>query len=352
MTELLAFIIGISASTAVIPVVIRLYKKFGWLDDPDQSTHEKLTHHQPIPRGGGIPIFIAFAIGSLLLLQFDKYLIAILISSFLLTATGILDDIFNLHPYLRLAVGLAAGLIVVGSGIGIAFITNPFGPGVIELSQPQIALEFLGKTRTIWILADIFALAFILWNMNIVNWSKGVDGQLPAFIAVAFIFIGLLSETFSADPTEFNNALMSFILAGSYLGLLIFNWYPQKIMPGYGAGSLAGFFLSVLAIISGAKLATTLMVLAIPTADALYTIFRRLIQKKSPIWGDRGHLHHLLLDRFGWGRRRIALFYAFTSIIMGSLALVLDTTGKMLALLFSFLLVIGLQIWAKIDFNT
>jgi UDP-GlcNAc:undecaprenyl-phosphate GlcNAc-1-phosphate transferase len=260
-----------------------------------------------------------------------------------------LDDIFNIHPYWRLAVGIIAGLIVVGSGIGIAFVTNPLGPGVIELNQPQIAFKLFGELHTIWIIADIFALIFILWNMNIVNWSKGVDGQLPAFITIAFIFIGLLSDSFSADPTEFNNALMSFLLAGSFAGLLIYNWYPQKIMPGYGAGSLAGFFLSVLAIISGAKLATTLMVLAIPTADAIYTIVRRLLTGKSPIWGDRGHLHHQLLDNLGWGRRRISIFYAGASLVMGALALSLNTTGKLITLVISFSLVFAFHIYTTIS---
>ena len=351
MTEFLAFLAGLLCAVISIPAVIKLYTKNNWLDNPATSPHIKKTHHRPIPRGGGIPIFISFLIGSFLFLQFDKYLIAILVASLILTLTGILDDIYNLHPKVRLVIGVVAGLIVVGSGIGIAFVTNPFGPGVILLNQPQIALNLLGKTRTIWILADLFALIFILWNMNIVNWSKGVDGQLPAFIAVAFIFIGLLNDSFSADPTSFNNALMSFMLAGAYIGLLIFNWYPQKIMPGYGAGSLAGFFLSVLAILSGAKVATTLMVLAIPTADAIFTIIRRIASGKSPIWGDRGHLHHRLLDQYGWGRRRIAVFYAGTSLVMGCLSLWLNTTGKIIALIISTGLVFLFHFWAKISYK-
>ncbi len=351
MLELFAFILGLAISAGIIPIVIYIYSKNNWVDDPQKKSHIKKTHHQPIPRGGGIPIFVSFLIGSLLLLQIDKYLIAIIIAALLLTTIGIFDDIFNLHPYWRLMVGVTAGLIIVGSGIGIAFITNPFASGVIDLSQPQITFKLFGSLHTIWIIADIFALIFILWNMNIVNWSKGVDGQLPAFITIAFIFIGLLSDSFSADPTEFNNALMSFLLAGSFAGLLIFNWYPQKIMPGYGAGSLAGFFLSVLAIISGAKLATTLMVLAVPTADAIFTIVRRLSQGKSPIWGDRGHLHHQLLDNLGWGRRRISLFYSVTSLIMGVLALWLNTTGKLITLLVCFSLVFTLQIYSTISIN-
>jgi UDP-GlcNAc:undecaprenyl-phosphate GlcNAc-1-phosphate transferase len=345
----LIFFIGLIISCLITPLVIYLYRQQNWLDDPNKNRHIKKTHQTPTPRGGGIPIFISFLIGSLLFLQIDKYLIALTIAALFLTIVGVLDDILDLHPYIRLIAGLAAGLIVVGSGIGIAFVSNPFGPGVIHLNEPTIILNLFNQTRTIWVIADIFALFFILWNMNIVNWSKGVDGQLPAFSVVAFIVIGLIGRNFfSADPTEFNNALMSFLLAGAFTGLLIFNWYPQKIMPGYGGGSLAGFFLAVLAILSGAKIATTLMVLAIPTADALYTIARRIISKKSPIWGDRGHLHHQLLDTFGWSRQKVAIFYALSSLVLGILALNFSTLGKIIALVFSFLLVFIIQTWSRI----
>jgi UDP-GlcNAc:undecaprenyl-phosphate/decaprenyl-phosphate GlcNAc-1-phosphate transferase len=345
---LLIFIFGLITSLVISRLVISFYNNKNWLDDPKNETHVKKTHTTPVPRGGGIPIFISFLLGAVIFLQIDKYLIAIILAALLLAIIGVLDDIFDIHPYYRLLAGLLAGLIVVGAGLGIVFVSNPFGPGVIHLNQPALNFELFNKTRSIWIIADLFALVFIVWNMNIVNWSKGVDGQLPAFALVAFIFIGLLSGNFSADPTEFNNALMSFLLAGSFAGLLIFNWYPQKMMPGYGGGSLAGFFISVLAILSGAKVATSLMVLAVPTADAIYTIFRRIINKKSPIWGDRGHLHHQLLDVFKWGRRKVAIFYAATSTVMGLLALTLNTQGKIVALLLCFCLVFMIHFWAKI----
>lgn len=349
MIDFFAPLLSFIVSLAVIPLVISFYKQKGWLDDPKKESHVKQTHRHPVPRGGGIPIIVSFVVCSLLFLTVDSYLLAIIAAALILAVVGVVDDIYNIHPYWRLAVGLAAGLIVVGSGIGIAYISHPLQEGVIHLDSVKLNINLLGRTRQIWIIADMFALIFILWNMNIVNWSKGLDGQLPAFVMIAFIFIGLLSSGFSADPTEFNNTVLSFILAGSFAGLLVYNWYPQKIMPGYGAGSLAGFFLSVLAILSGAKVATTLMVLAIPTADAVYTIIRRISSGRSPIWGDRGHLHHLLLDRLGWGRRRVAAFYALTSLVMGILSLYLNTTGKIAALGISFLLVFFFQIWAKIQ---
>lgn len=337
---LLAFLIA--------PLVIKIYQKNNWLDDPEKDRHAKKTHQKAVPRGGGLVIFLAILLSSLIFLEFDKYLIFIMLGAFLLTLIGFLDDIYNLHPNIRLITGLIAALLVVGSGIGIAYISNPFSPEAIHLDQPQIPLFLFGKTRTIWVLSDFFAVIFILWNMNIINWSKGVDGQLPSFVAVAFFFIALVSLQFFDDPAEFNTTILSFIACGAYLGLLYWNWYPQKIMPGYGAGSLAGYFLSVLAILSGAKLATTLLVLSIPTADGIFTIVRRLLAGKSPIWGDRGHLHHKLLDQLGWGKRRISLFYAGYSMFMGLLSLLLNTQGKLIMIILTIILIFLLQINFKL----
>jgi len=348
---MLGFLFSFIIATLITPLLIKFYTSRGWVDDPAKQSHVKVTHHRPVPRGGGIVIFLAVLIPALLLLQIDKYLAGILLASLLLTIVGFFDDVRDLHPLLRLLTGSIAGLIVVSVGIGIAYITNPFGPGVLHLNQPQLAFELLGKTRTIWLLADLFAFLFILWNMNIVNWSKGVDGQLPGYVAIGAVVIGLLSSRFADDPTTFNTAHLSFMVAGAFAGFLVWNFYPQKIMPGYGAGSLAGFFLSVLAILSGAKVATTLMILAIPTADAIFTILRRLKAGKSPIWGDRGHLHHKLMDVLGWGKRRVAIFYWLTSLSLGMLSLYLNTTGKIITVGLVMALVFGFLIWAKLKTN-
>lgn len=331
------------------PAVIWLYRRNNWLDDPGTNRHAKKTHTQAVPRGGGLVIFGATLVGALIFLNFDKYLIGILLGALILTIVGVIDDIYDIHPLWRLLAGTAAALCVIGSGIGIAYLSNPFGAGVIHLNQPQLVFDLWGKTRTIWILSDLLALIFILWNMNIVNWSKGVDGQMPGFVSIALVFVGILSYRFIDDPTQFNTAYLSFIVAGAFAGLLFWNFYPQKIMPGYGAGSLAGYFLSVLAILSGAKLATTLMVLAIPTADAIFTILRRLIAGKSPLWGDRGHLHHKLLDVYGWGRRRIAVFYWLTSLGLGLLSLYLNTSGKIITMVIVTLTVFAFLIWTKLN---
>jgi len=351
-TPILATILSFIVAVSITPLIIAWYRKNKWLDDPTQGLHAKKVHSQALPRGGGLIIFAAVIIATLFFLPLTPQLIGILAGATLLMGVGFLDDVYDVHPFIRLLVGLLAALIVVGSGIGIAYVSNPISPGVIHLDQPQIQTWLFGKELTILIVADLFAVFFILWNMNIVNWSKGVDGQMPGFVSIALLFIGFLSTKFLGDPTQFNVLTLSWIVAGAFAGFLVWNMYPQKIMAGYGAGSLAGYFLAVLAILSGAKVATSLMVLAIPTADAIFTITRRLIAGKSPWWGDRGHLHHKLMDVLGWSKSQIALFYWITSLIMGLGSLFLSTPGKIITIGVCTLLVFAFLVWAKLVAHT
>ncbi len=344
LTGLVSLVLASLIGTLVTPLIVKLYMKQKWLDDPN-TKHVKKVHDRPLPRGGGLVIGAALFATIPLFIPLNAQVIAILLACALLVAVGTLDDIFDIHPFWRLGAGLVAGLLVVLNGIGTDFVSNPFGPGVLWLNQWQLQLGSF--TFTTSLLPSLLAIIFIIWNMNIVNWSKGVDGQMPGFVAISALFIGLLSLRFAPDPSQWSVFTLSCIVAGAFVGFLIWNWYPQKIMAGYGAGSLAGFLLSVLAILSGAKVATALMVLAIPTADAIFTVTRRLWAGKSPWWGDRGHLHHKLMDVLGWGRRRVAVFYWLTSLGMGVLSLMLDTTGKIVMIAVCMGLVFSFLIWAK-----
>jgi len=339
------FLITALLSGLTAPLVIRWYKKNNWLDDPEKLPHAKKTHHKPVPSGGGIVVFLGILISSILFLNLDQYLINILIGATILMIVGTIDDIWDINPFIRMGTGLLAAILVVQSGIGIEYVSNPFKEGVLFI--PQIPFINQPAMNNLLSLSGIGTLFFILWNMNILNWAKGVDGQLPGFVSISAIFIGLLSFRFIDDPTTFNTAYLSFIVGGAFFGLLLWNWYPQKMMPGYGAGSLAGFFLSILAILSGAKLATTLMVIALPTADGIFTISRRILAGKSPFWGDRGHLHHKLMDLLGWGKRRIAIFYWLVSLFLGVLSLFLNTTGKIITFFATLAFVFSFLIWAK-----
>jgi len=181
---------------------------------------------------------------------------------------------------------------------------------------------------------------------NIVNWSKGLDGQMPGFVAIAAVFMGLFSLRFSSDITQWEVTSLAAITAGAYAGFLLFNFFPQKIMPGYGGGTLAGFLLAILAILSGAKVAAMILILAIPTTDAIVSIIRRVYQGKSPVWGDRGHLHHHLLDS-GWSRPQIALFYWAATFVLGLLSLKLNSAQKIFTIALAALITSGILLWLK-----
>ncbi len=351
MNQIFAFATSFFLATVFTPLIIMLYTKRGWLDDPRKSSHPKVIHTKPIPRGGGLVIFFAILVAAFAFLPMDKHIIGILLSAGCITLLGFLDDIKDLNPYLRLPLLFAAALVVVGAGVGIAYVSNPFGTGVIHLDQPRLTLDLFGKTRSIWILADIFALAWIVWNMTIVNWSKGVDGQMPGFVGIASLVIAALSLRFSNDPAQLYVTTLALIVSGAFFGFLLWNMYPQKIMAGYGAGTLAGFFLAVLSLLSGAKLATALLVLAIPTIDAVFVITRRILRGKSPLWGDRGHLHHRLMD-LGWGKRRIAVFYWLSTAVLGLAALQLNSQQKLYTILGVALLFGGFVTWITLFFSS
>ncbi|MGB9883607.1 MAG: glycosyltransferase family 4 protein, partial [Microgenomates group bacterium] len=263
-----------------IPTIF-LAKKFNLLTDKRKRFHPAHTHQGIIPRGGGLPIYLSLLISSLIFLPINKIIFGILFSSFLLLVIGLLDDYYDLSPYWRFIANLLISSIVIGFGLGIPYISNPFG-GIIRLDLWKISFDFFGHHQ-ILIIADILAIIWLTWTMNMVNWSKGVDGQLPGFVAITAFFLGVLSKRFTAhDISAQTVTSLSFIVAGSYLGFLPWNFYPQKIMPGYGGGALAGFLLGILSILSFGKLGTAILILAMPMIDAIYTIIRRLYQKKSP----------------------------------------------------------------------
>jgi len=336
----LAAVVSFLIAFLLTPVIIKLYKKFGWLDDPGIRKHPKVVHRYPVPRGGGLVIFLAITLTSLVFLPLDKHLLIILLSVSVLAIVGLADDIFDLNPYTRIGFGLVACLLVVGGGIGIPFITNPLG-GIIKLDNPQIPIYFLGKLRHIWVLADLFAAIWILSCINFVNWSKGIDGQLPGIVVVASLTIAFASFKFSADITQWPVAVLAFVVAGAYAGFLPFNFYPQKIMPGYGGGSIAGFMLAVLSILATTKVGTLVMVLGVPLVDALFVLTRRVVKGRSPVWGDATHLHHQLLA-LGWGKRRVTIFYWLVTLILGLLSLTLSSMAKLYTI---FLLVTLLGIF-------
>lgn len=306
------------------PLTIRFAKKFKLLTDAGSKSHPAHTHIGVLPRAGGLPIFLGVFLPLIFFMITNQILFFVFLGASLILVVGLLDDKYNLSPYLRFGANIISASVAVLGGIGIPFITSPIA-GIIRLDQFQITVSFLNNHYHFLWLADLIAILWIVWCMNMINWSKGVDGQLPGFVFIAAIYLGLLSLRFTHHNISRELVLLlAFCTGFSYLGFLPWNFYPQKILPGYSAGSLAGYLLSITAILAWGKFSTLILLLILPFTDAVLVFFRRILNRKSPFEADRGHFHHALLD-LGWSRRKIAIFYWLVSLITGILALTLPS---------------------------
>lgn len=331
---LLPFITALGITALLTFVSIPLVKKLGLIDDPKVHKHPAMIHTKPIPRGGGIPLFFGALIAGLFFLPFTIQTFAIFFAAFLVLVTGIIDDKLNakskdLSPYLRFFINILIAVIVVASGISIHFITNPFGSGVLHLDTIKLSIPLIPFSL---LASDIISVFWLIWVMTMLNWSKGVDGQMPGIVAISAIVIGILS--LKLNPTGqagYIDAQLSFLCAGAAIGFLFFNFYPAKIFPGYGATAIY-LLLGVASILTSAKLATAILVMGIPTFDAFFIIIRRIFSKKSPFQGDKKHLHHILL-KLGYNQRQIALFYWSFSVILGMLSFMLESRSKVFAII-------------------
>ncbi len=338
MREILGFGLAFILAFISTPAVIRFAQRFSLITDKRTRKHPAHTHKGRIPRAGGLAVFLGVVVASLFLLPLNKIFRAVHLAALLLLIIGLLDDKYDLSPYLRFFLNILAASIAVAGGIGIPYFSNPLG-GIVDLRPFSFKINFFGEREVLY-LADFLAIFWLVFTTNVINWSKGVDGQMPGFVAIAAFFLGVLAYRFSAfDIKVEDTAVFSFIVSGAFLGFLPWNFYPQKIMPGYSGGALAGFYLGVLSLLSFGKLGTFIMILAVPLIDGVYTIVRRLAARRSPFLADWGHFHHRLLE-IGWGRRRIAVFYWLITFLLGFSSLFI-TGIKRLAALFSILLLMA-----------
>lgn len=334
-------------SLVFTPLTILLAKKFRVLDFP-WRTHPAILHTEPIPRAGGVVALFSLVVTYLIFVlsstnvMFDKHILGILLAGLVVVIVGVMDDKYDLNPYLRLLTNFLAAGIVVAFGVGITWFTSPWGGQiflntiVFKFDFPAILpFGFFAGPHTIVLLADLFAFIWIVWVMNALNWSSGVDGQLSGIATIGLLALGIAAYRYLlSDPTQVAVAVLAFAAAGAFLGFLPWSFYPQKIMPGYGGATLAGLLLASLSILAGAKLATTGLVLIVPLIDGAWAIIRRVAAGRSPVWGDREHLHHQLLY-FGWSKRQVAIFYYLLTGLFAIMVLTLDHRGR------SFAIVVG-----------
>ncbi|MEK9159160.1 MAG: MraY family glycosyltransferase [Patescibacteria group bacterium] len=323
------FLTSLGLTSAFGWAVMRLFPKWGLMDRPERYGHKR----SPIPYPGGVASFLAFLASALLFLpvaEGSPVLIAVLAGASLLAFTCFLDDRFGLSPYLRLFIQIMVAVLVVAGGIGISSITNPFG-GALVLDGINIPIDLGSFAFTLTLFADLLTIMWVVTMVNAFNWIDGVPGMANASAAVSSFILLLLSmrpDFHYVDQTL--SITLSAIILGISLGFLIFDFPKPRMLMGDTGSMLLGFLLAVTAIISGGKIATTILVLGFPILDFIFTILRRLFKGQSPFTGDLWHFHHRLL-KAGLSERQVVILFAVTGAVFGILSLLLHTEGKVIA---------------------
>lgn len=267
-------------------------------------------------------------------LVITKQIWAIIGGGLLTLVFGSWDDLKNLGWKSQLAFQAFLALLLVFSGYVINYVINPFG-GLLRLDAWQV--NFFGQK--ILILSSVVVLLWVIFIINSLNWADGIDGLsggIAILAAVSIFFVSLRAEV--NQPAM---AILALILTGSVLGFWVWNFPVAKIEGGSSGSYFLGFVLSALAIMAGTKIATTLIILAIPVIDAIWVIFERVREGKWPMYKEEGKRHlHYKLRSLGLSDRKILLFYLGFSFLMMTVSMFTSGRQEKLALLLLEIIII------------
>lgn len=311
------------------PIVKAFAQRVGAMDNPGE---ERRIHTHPIPRMGGMAIFLGFLLSVVLFADISKPVQGILIGCVIIVATGVLDDIVSLRWWIKLAAQLIAAVIAVAHGVTIEGIMNPN----VFAAENTLLIGYLSIPVTI---------IWIVGVTNAVNLIDGLDGLACGVSAISSVTM-LTVALMVAEP---NIAVLLAALAGGCLGFIPYNLNPAKIFMGDTGALLLGYVLATVSILGLFKFYAVMtflvpvMALALPLFDTAFAIVRRVLKGQSPMTPDRGHLHHRLIDHGLSQKQAVAVLYSI-SAMMGLTAVVICTTGKLRLILLAVELAIAVAV--------
>ena len=262
----------------IMPFIKKLAMQIGAVDIP-RTRH---IHTKPMPKMGGIGIFLGFLLGYMLFGETSVQMNSILIGGFLIILIGLIDDMTELKPSVKFIGQLASACVIVFYGQFLLDNVSAFG----------IDLHF-------GILAYPITVFFILGCINCINLIDGLDGLSGGISSIYFLTVGIIATIQGHFGLDF---VLSFVMLGSTLGFLVHNFHPASIFAGDSGSMFMGFIISVIALLGFKNVTMTsliipLLILAIPILDTLFAIIRRLLKGESPSKADKFHIHHQLLNR-------------------------------------------------------
>lgn len=319
-----ALLCAMAVSFLMSPLVKSFAYKIGAIDVPKDN---RRMHKKPVPRLGGLAIFLGFIVSLLIFVPIDQQLRGILLGTVIIVVLGVVDDITPLRAYFKFFVQILAALVAVYHGVVVEILSNPN----VFSDEPY---WFLG-----WASIPITVL-WIVGITNAVNLIDGLDGLangVSTISAVTMLVIALL-------VSEGQTALIMASLVGACVGFMPYNKNPAQMFMGDTGSTFLGYILATISIQGLFKyyavisFAVPFLILGLPMFDTLFAIVRRLAHGQNPMSPDRGHIHHRLIDMGLSQKQAVAALYVVSSIL-GLSAVVLATSGAMRAML--FLLALG-----------
>ena len=331
----LALLVALVVSFLMTPVVKTFAYKVGAIDVPKDA---RRMHKVPIPRLGGLAIFIGFMVSILLFSEITPELRSILLGAVIIVVLGVVDDIMALPAMLKFVVQIVAALIPATHGVTI-----------LAFSNPNIFSDNL-----YWVLGSLSIPFTVLWIVaitNSVNLIDGLDGLangVSAISATTMLVIALVSDQSAV-------AVVLAALVGACVGFMPYNMNPAKMFMGDTGATFLGYILATMSIQGLFKYYAVIsfvvpfLILGLPIFDTTFAFIRRIAHGQSPMHPDRSHIHHRLIDMGLNQKQAVATLYVI-SAILGLSAVVLTTGGEQKAMLFFLALCIVAVVAARVVF--
>lgn len=331
----LAMIVAAAISCALTPLVKLLAKKVGAMDVPKD---DRRMHHNPIPRMGGLAIFLGFLISVLIFqkLQLSSELQGILLGAVIILILGVLDDIMTLRALPKFLVQIVAAVIVVIYGCRID--------------------HFLGWALPDW-LSYPLSVIWIVAITNAINFIDGLDGLAAGVSAISAGTMLIVALLLVPDPTAMVCAILLAALVGACVGFIPYNFNPATIFMGDTGSTFLGFMLASISIFGLFKtyavisFAVPFLVLGLPIFDICFAVIRRVAHGQSPMHADRGHVHHRLID-MGFSQKQAVAISYLLSAILGLSAVALTDRSEIQAVIFLIAVIVVGAIGVGLIFGT
>lgn len=328
---LLSAAVAFAIAYLMTPPVKRFAEAVGAIDVPKD---ERRVHNHPIPRMGGLAIFLGFVLSLLLFVDMSTQVMGLLLGTVIIAVMGALDDIMNLNAWIKLAGQVLAAGVAIRCGIVVDAISNftPAG-GTTFLNTYWLAIP----VTVIWIVACT----------NAVNLIDGLDGLAVGVSTISSLTM-LVVSLFVAEPVV---SLILAALTGACVGFMPYNLNPAKIFMGDVGSQMLGFVLATVSIMGMFKFhaiisfLVPLLSLAVPLADTVFAFFRRIFHGQSPFQADRGHFHHRLLALGMSQKQAVAVLYG-VSAVLGLIAVLMagqSVAVRVVCIIAAFL--ISITVW-------